>query len=179
VIDLQGILQGLLQFFDQAPNGSRAQFVNAVDANGIATPAETDRFLDVFLAIAEEMALIDSADFDVMMARRRAVGIARATRSATTIYGELVRRAEFRIEELQSRLDILRQFLADLEAKLPLIATARVWIEANAPGSQAQKDATLEALDAGVQTMEATQLAVTRMIGEVEEQIRQLGGEPV
>jgi hypothetical protein len=179
VIDLQGIFESLIEFFEAAPNGTRSGFTTAVVNLGIASQAEVDLFLDRFLAIGEWMGYLADDDFAVMMAKRREIGLTKATNGARAIYDRLLDLVDFRLYELQDRLTSHRAALAAIAAKLPLIATARAWIAANAPGTAAMKAATLEALDLGVAKMTSDVEALGRLIAQIEDQIRQLGGEPI
>ncbi len=178
MIDVQGIFEGLIEFFEVAPNGSRNQFVNALVSHDIATADDANFWIDKFLEIGDGMGLIASADFDVLMAKRRDVGLAKATNGARAIYDKLVQLVDFQIQELQDKLDLARQGLVDVEAKIPLVAAGRTWIVANAPGSAAQKAAVLEALDSGASSMEATRVLLERLVTKLEEKIENLGGVP-
>jgi len=175
-MNLQGIFDGLLTFFEVAPNGTEAQFINALKANELATQEEAELFLLHFLDIGEDIGLLATADFAVMMAKRRDVGLERASNGARAIYDRLIELAAFRVALLQERLVLITALLEDYEAKLPMVATSRVWIENNSPASQAVTDATLEALDLGVLRFEALVAQLTRQVGYLTEQIEGLGG---
>ena len=178
MIDLQGIFGKLLQFFEASPIGTRAEFEAGVVAAGVATAGEVALFVDRFLSIGDGMGLIPTADFDALMAKAAAVGLAKARSGARAIYDRLLQLVDFRIADIRAKLDALRAALAAVTAELPLVATGRAWIAANAPGSAALKAAVLKALDLGTQAMTGSQASLTRLIAEYEERIRQLGGEP-
>ncbi len=174
MIDLQGIFRGLLDFFEQAPTGTRTQFINALESRGIATAAAGELFVDYFLDIAADMALISDADFDVLMTRVQTVGLAKATSAGRAVFARLKDLAAYRVDRLQTRVDIFQALKDELETKLPLIATGRAWVEANAPGSAALKAAVLQAIDIGVLRLTAVAEAAEEEIQRLEEQIQRL-----
>jgi len=178
MIDLQGIFDRLLQFFEASPAGTRAEFEAGVVGSGIATAAEVALFVDRFLAIGDGMGLIPTADFDALMVKAAAVGLAKARSGARAIYDRLLQLADFRIADLQTKLDDVRGLLAAVTAELPLVATGRAWIAINAPGGAALKAAVLHAIDLGAADLTANKAAFERLIARYEDQIRQLGGEP-
>ena len=178
MIDLTGIFQGLLEFFEVLPNGTRNQFVNALVAREIATVDEANLWIDKFLGIGEGMALIGAADFDVLMAKARDAGLERASNGARAIFDKLVQLVDFRIQELQGRLDSLRLLLAGIEVQIPLVAQGRIWIEANAPGSVELKAAVLAAIDTGATWLENDQHNLEHLIEQAEIRIEGMGGTP-
>ena len=178
MIDLQGIFGKLLAFFGASPTGTRAEFEAGVVGAGIATAAEVALFADRFLAIGDDMGLIASANFDALMTKAAAVGLAKAGSGARAIYDRMLQLVDFRIADLQAKLDQVRAALVAVSAELPLIVTGRAWIAINAPGGAALKAAVLHAIDLGAADLTANKAAFERLIARYEDQIRQLGGEP-
>lgn len=179
MIDIQGIYGALIELFGTAPNATRAQFITAVEDRGIATPTETNRFLDKFLEIGAGMGLIASADFDVLTAKVREVGLDRATNGSRVIYDKLIAFVGFKIDELQDQLDAMRAALAETEDDLSRVDSIRTWINNNAPGSSETKTTALRTFDLGKDTLLSRQSIFTVKIVEWEDKIRELGGEPI
>lgn len=173
-MDLQGILEALILFFDLAPSGSRALFVSQVEARGIAVPDETNFFLTYFLATADGIGMIASADFDTMMAKRREVGLEKASNAARVIYTEMQTLIAVRIALLEARRNAVADQLTALAGDLALAEAGRDWIETQAPGSAAIKAATLLAMGFGLQQFEAGVAALTREIAAFDAQIAAL-----
>ena len=176
MIDLQGIFDGLLQFFDKAQNGDREQFITAIVDREIATEGETNVFLNHFLALGVSLAMLNSADFDVLMAKRRAVGLDTAIRAARVIRGKLAEVVEFKIAQLQIGLDQANDYIVLRTTTLANVATARAWIDTNAPA--VLKADTLETLDAGTFKVRGQLAAAQRIAAEKTEEIIKLGGVP-
>jgi hypothetical protein len=173
-MNLQGIFDGLLTFFEVAPNGTETQFINGLKANELATQEEAELFIFHFLAIGVDIGLLNSADFDVLMARRRDVGLGPATRGARIIFEEMKALAAFRVVLLQERLVVVQAVRADYEAKLPKVATARQWIVNNSPAAQDVTDACLEAVDFGTDQMQRIITGMAREEAVITEQIEAL-----
>jgi uncharacterized small protein (DUF1192 family) len=178
MIDLQGIFERLLAFFEASPTGTRAEFEAGVVTAGAATAGEAALFVDRFLEVGDWMGLIAADDFDALMAKAAAVGLEKARNGARAIYDRLVLLVDFRIFELQERLDALRPMLARIAADLPLIATGRAWIAANAPGTAEMKAAVLLSIDLGVQNLQSSKASYADAIARLEAQITALGGTP-
>jgi hypothetical protein len=177
MINLQGIFARLLAFFETSPTGARAEFEAGVVAAEIATAGEAALFVDRFLEIGDWMGLLPSADFDSLMAKAAAVGLEKARNGALAIYDRLVLLVDFRLYEFQDRLDQYQALVTEIDVELPLIATGRAWIVANAPGTAALKAAVLKALDLGVAELTSRRAAVVAEIVRLEDQISRLGGE--
>jgi hypothetical protein len=176
MINIQGIFEGLIQFFTSAPSGRRNQFVDVAVSNGIDTAANINLWLDHFLQIGDEMGMFASADFDVMMTKRRDVGLERATNGARAIYDTLVELATFTVEQLQLQITALEAFVTEEETRVVNATFGRVWIEANAPGSAALKADTLRAVDFGLQMMGNAIEGANSAIAQLQERIIRLGG---
>jgi len=178
MIDLQGIFGKLLQFFEASPIGTRAEFEAGVVTAGVATAGEVALFVDRFLDVGDWMGLIPSDDFDALMAKAAAVGLAKARSGARAIYDRLVQLVDFRIADLQTKLDDVRGLLAAVTAELPLVATGRAWIATNALGGAALRAAVLKAVDLGYAEMVADKAGLTKLVAEYEARIVELGGTP-
>ena len=88
----KGICSELIQFFEQALTGTRSQFVGVLVAREIATADDANFWVDQFLRAGEEMGLIPSADFGVLMETVVSVGRQRAVDNARAIYEQLLKR---------------------------------------------------------------------------------------
>lgn len=176
MIDLQGLYSGLILFFELAPTESRQQYINGIVQRGIATAEDAALFVDRFTELAAGMGYISTADFTVLMEKRVAVGLEKATKAAHAIFTELLALVEFRIKELTNQLALVTTLVADLEAKLALMPMIRNWLAQQDAGSVAALVAALQAHDTGVQCMQAHAAAFTRKAVEVQEQLDRLGG---
>jgi hypothetical protein len=178
MINLQGIFERLVAFFETSPAGTRTEFEAAVVASGVATAGEVALFVDRFLDVADWMGLIAADSWDALMTKAAAVGIAKARNGARAVYDWMLLLVDFRLFELQDRLDQLQAVVAQIDVELPLIATGRAWIVANAPGTDALKAAVLKALDLGTAELSSDRAGCLLLISQLEDQIRRLGGEP-
>jgi len=177
MIDLQGIFGKLLGFFEASPTGTRAEFEAGVVVAGVATAGEVAVFVDRFLDIGDWMGLIPSDNFDALMAKAAAVGLAKARNGARAIYDRLVKLVDFRIYAFQDKLDQLRPLLSELTVTINRATTGRAWLVANGPAGDV-KTATLAAIDEGLVALTARKQTTAQVISELEAQIVALGGTP-
>ena len=174
MIDLDGIYNALLEAFRDFPNLNRAKFTSDVVSRGIATAGEVDTFLDNFLAVGYANATLSAADFDVMMALARSVGLTRATNGAAVIYQEMKKLVVIQIVLLESEREETAGHLATQEADKATAEFARDWIAANALGTAEQLTITVNTMNLGIQQREAGIAALTRDVAALDARIQRL-----
>lgn len=173
MINLQEIFNALLQFWVQAPGGTRQQFITALVDREIATEDEGNLYADNFLQSAVELTLLDVADWDVMMTRVAAVRIERAERAGRAIHSRLVNLPVFRVAWLQDKIAKFDAGIADSEATTADAELGKQEILDRFPPSTL-RDHTVQVLDHGIHQMGASRLGTVRRRNELADELDSL-----
>ena len=146
---LEQLAKDLLDFFTLLPTGTRQRFVDEVVALDHATAGQAGWFVDKMRVAMADVGLIDQADWDAMMAKARSVTPSQRLNAVRAVLSVMRQLPEVRRFEINQRLGLLGDYIADLERKGTSGTLGRAEILTRFPAGTLRDD-TVAVLDLGL-----------------------------